>query len=355
MIKRDYYEVLGVAKDADSAEIKKAYRHAALQYHPDRNPGNKEAEDRFKAASEAYEVLSDPQKRQVYDAYGHQGLQGSGFAGFHDMNEIFGSFGDIFEEFFGGFGFARGGRRRGAGGARARGGADLRDDVAIDFLESVHGTERELGIVKETTCAVCRGEGMEPGATRAPCRTCEGTGHTNARQGFFMIQMTCPHCHGEGSVITKPCVECRGRGRVKQKKKLSVKIPPGIEDGVQLVLRQEGEAGQFGGPPGDLYVFVRVKPHPHFRRHGDDILAPLELTMTQAALGTRLTVPTIYGNHAVEVPPGIDTGERIRLKGMGVPNVRTARKGDQYLEVRVRTPKKLSKRQRELLEAFANE
>lgn len=351
MTKRDYYQVLGVRRDADPAEIKKAYRQAALKFHPDHNPNDKAAEESFKEASEAYEVLTDPQKRQVYDAYGHQGLRGSGFSGVGSVEDIFSSFGDIFEDFFGGLGFGagRGGRRR------AQGGADLREDCRISFEEVVRGSERELQVVREVTCELCRGEGIEQGTSRETCRTCGGTGHMNARQGFFMIQTTCPRCRGEGSVITHPCADCRGRGRVKKKRQLQVKIPAGMEDGMQLVLRGEGEAGGHGGPPGDLYVFVHVEPHPHFQRAGDDLIAPLELNVAQASLGTRLTVPTMYGNQEVTVPAGVETGERIRLKGMGVPNVRSQRKGDHYLEVRVRTPKKLSKRQRELLESLAKE
>ncbi|MBI2346844.1 MAG: molecular chaperone DnaJ [Deltaproteobacteria bacterium] len=353
MTKRDYYEVLGVTRDADPAQIKKAYRQAALKFHPDRNPGNKEAEERFKEASEAYEVLSDAQKRQVYDSYGHRGLEGSGFQGFRDVEDIFGSFGDIFEDLFGlGFGGGRGARAR---GHRARAGADVRAGVSIAFSEAATGVEKEVSVRKEELCDACRGDGAAPGSGREKCRTCGGVGQVTTRQGFFMMQTTCPRCQGEGATIARPCPECRGRGRMIKNRRLNVKVPAGIEDGTHLILRGEGAAGSAGGPAGDLYVEIHIEPHPQFRREGDDTIASLELTMAQAALGTTLTVPTLYGNQTVTIPSGMETGERVRLKGMGMPHIRTQRRGDHYLEVRVRTPKKLSKRQRELMEAFAKE
>ena len=242
MTKRDYYEILGVSRDADTSDIKKAYRQAAFKYHPDKNPSNKEAEDRFKEASEAYEVLSDPQKRQLYDSYGHAGLEGAGFRGFSGMEDVFGSLGSIFEEFFGGspfggfdFGFG-GGRRRSAG----RKGADMRYDITISFEESAFGVEREVSLTKQVACSACGGNGMAPGTSRETCKVCGGRGQVAHSQGFFMIQTTCHKCHGEGSVISRPCGECRGHGRVRASKKISVKVPPGVEDGMRLTLGGDG-------------------------------------------------------------------------------------------------------------------
>ncbi len=275
MIKRDYYEVLGVRRDAGDDDIKKAYRQMALKYHPDRNSEDPHAEERFKEASEAYEVLSDPERRHIYDTYGHQGLAGAGFQGFSGMDDIFASFGDIFEEFFGG-GLGFGGRshpRR-----RGRAGGDLRHEIKVTFEESAKGVEKEISVTKQTVCETCKGSGQKPGTERKACRQCEGHGQVTHRQGFFILQTTCPVCHGEGSVIEESCPECKGRGRVQKKKKLSVKVPPGIEDGMSLVLRSEGEAGANGGPAGDLYVTVSVEPHDFFERNGDNVVFRLDIT-----------------------------------------------------------------------------
>jgi len=354
MIKKDYYQILGVSKEADSGEIKKAYRQAAFKYHPDRNQGNKEAEEKFKETSEAYEVLSDPQKKQLYDSYGHAGLEGSGFRGFSGVDDIFSSFGSIFEEFFGGssfggfdFGFG-GGRKR----PRARQGADLRHDITISFEESAFGVESEVTLTKQGQCGACNGSGSTPGTSRETCKTCGGSGHVGHSQGFFMIQTTCPKCRGEGSVISKPCGECRGHGRVRQSKKINVKVPPGVEDGMRLILRGEGEAGENGGPSGDLYVVVSVRQHDLFVRDQDNVRFKLPISFPQAALGTKLTVPTLYGSEEIEIPSGIETGEVVKLKGKGFQNVHSKKKGEMLIEVFVKTPKKLSKRQKELLEEF---
>ncbi len=355
MTKRDYYEVLGVARNADSAEIKKAYRQAALKYHPDRNEGDKEAENRFKEASEAYEVLSDSQKRQIYDSYGHAGLEGSGFRGFSGVDDIFGSFGSIFEEFFGGgFGFDMGGgaSRR---GNRARHGDDIRFDLTISFEEAVFGVEKEISVSKQVACSVCDGSGAAKGTSRETCHVCKGSGRVAHSQGFFMVQTTCPKCRGEGSLNAKPCGECRGHGRVRTHKKLTVKVPPGVEDGMKLVLRGEGEAGMHGGPAGDLYVFLSVRQHEFFERHGDDVVMKLPISFPQAALGAKVHISTLYGDEEVEIPHGIDTGEHIRLKGKGIANVHSKKKGDQIIVVHVKTPKKLSKKQKQLLEDFMKE
>lgn len=350
MPKRDYYDILGVSRDADVAEIKKAYRQAALKCHPDRNPGNKEAEEAFKNASEAYEVLSDPQKRQVYDAYGHAGLEGTGFRGFTGVEDIFSTFGDLFEEFFGGwedFGFGRKTRSK-----RTRQGADLRHDIEVSLEESFFGVEHEVSIVKEAACDVCGGTGMQPGTSRETCRTCGGVGQVGHSQGFFMIQTTCPKCRGEGTVIGKPCHECRGHQRVRKKSTLKVKCPAGVEDGMRLILRGEGEAGYNSGPPGDLYVVIHVKPHDIFTRDGDDVICKVPISFPQAALGAKVPAPTLHGEELIEIPAGIETGERVKLKGKGFTNVHTKRRGDESIEIVVKTPKKLSKRQRELLEEF---
>ncbi len=352
--KRDYYEILGLNKSADASEIKKAYRQAALKFHPDRNEGDKEAEEKFKEASEAYEVLSDTQKRQLYDSYGHAGLEGAGFRGFSGMDDIFSSFGSIFEEFFGGQSFGGfdmgfgGGRKR----SRARSGSDLRHDIAITFEESAFGVEKDVSLTKQDVCDLCKGSGAAAGAGREQCHVCHGSGHVAHSQGFFIMQTTCPKCHGAGEIISKPCTECRGQGRVRKTKKINVKVPPGVEDGMRLILRGEGEAGENGGPSGDLYVVVAVKPHHLFVRDGDNVHFKLQISFPEATLGTKLTVPTLYGNEEVEIPVGTETGESIKLKGKGFSNVHSKKKGDQMLDVYVKTPKKLSKKQKELLEEF---
>lgn len=352
MIKRDYYEILGIGRNASDEEIKKAYRKLALAYHPDRNREH-DAEEKFKEASEAYEVLSDTGRRQIYDAYGHAGLEGSGFHGFTDVGDIFASMGDIFEEFFGGIGgFSFGGR---AGGRhRVRIGADLRHDIRLTFLEAAGGLEREIAVSRQSSCETCRGSGMAPGTDRAPCQACGGAGQVTQRQGFFVLQTTCPACRGQGSRIEHPCDDCRGHGRVRTTKKLTVKVPAGIEDGMQLVLRGEGEAGEGGGPPGDLYVFVGVTPHEFFERQGDDILCSIPISFPQAALGATISVPTLEGEAEVAIPAGTETGDERRLKDKGLPNVHYRRRhGDQIIRFIVKTPKKLSKRQKELLEEFS--
>lgn len=351
-MKRDYYDVLGLQRSADDNEIKKAYRKLALQFHPDRNPGDHSAEEKFKEASEAYEVLSDAEKRRIYDQYGHQGLQGRGFEGFHGVDEVFSSFGDLFEELFGGAGF--GGARQGARGPRARAGSHLEAALKVTLEEAAHGVERELMIDKTAHCAQCKGSGAGPKG-RTPCSACDGSGQVTTRQGFFYLQATCAQCRGEGWRITDPCGECRGRGVVRTKRKLNIKVPPGVEDQMQLVLRGEGEAGLNGGPPGDLYVTLQVAAHANFERRGDDLWHRLDLSVVDTMMGTRLTVPTLYGTHELDVAAGTDAGAVLRIKGQGMPNVRTGRKGDQCIEIVVRTPKRLSKRARQLLEELRKE
>lgn len=348
MIKRDYYEVLEVERNCSKEEIKKAYRKAALKYHPDRTNHDKEAEDMFKEASEAYEVLHDEGKRQLYDTYGHQGLQGAGFQGFSGVDDIFSSFGDLFEDFFGGFGF----RTATGRGARARAGSDLRYDMTITLEEAASGAEKEIEVAKAVACEECGGTGSETGEL-VMCRACGGSGNITQRQGFFVLQTTCPQCGGAGRSIEKPCPDCRGHGRVQKHKKLKVKVPAGIEDGMHLVLRGEGEAGAAGASSGDLYVVMTVEPHGMFQRSGDDLICEIPLSFPQAALGTKMKVPTLDGEVEVKVPAGTQFGDEARVHKAGMPNVhRRYRKGDLIVRFLVKTPKKLSKKQKKLLEEF---
>ncbi len=353
MIKRDYYEVLGLHRGSSEAEVKKAYRQMALKFHPDRNPDDHAAEERFKEASEAYEVLSDPERRQIYDAYGHRGLEGSGFHGFNDLDDIFSSMGSIFEEFFGGMG-GMGFGSHGRGRRHARPGADLRFDLRITFLEAAQGVEREISLSRQVPCEECGGSGQKPGTGRVNCAQCGGTGHVTQRQGFFVLQTVCPQCRGEGSRVEAYCDACRGAGRVAKPGKLTVKVPAGISDGMQLVLRGQGEHGERGAPPGDLYVFIAVEPHEFFQRDGDDLLCVVPISFPQAALGCTIQVPGLAGELDVEVPAGTESGREVRLKGKGLPSVhRPKHHGDQVVRFAVKTPQKLSKRQRQLLEEFA--
>jgi molecular chaperone DnaJ len=346
--KRCYYEVLGVSRQADGTDIKKAYRQLALQYHPDRNPDDPEAEAKFKECSEAYEVLRDPERRRLYDAYGHEGLRSSGFEGFGGVNDIFSAFSDIFE---GIFGFGGGGS-----GGGVRGGRDLRYDLEITLEEAAEGKEVSFPVGRETPCEACQGQGQKDGATPPVCRTCGGQGQVVRSQGFFRLATTCPSCRGAGRTVDDPCPECEGRGRVYTEKELTVRIPPGITHGQRLRMRGEGEGGLRGGPAGDLYVITHVKPHEVFERQGDELLRVLEVSMVQAALGRTVWVDTLVdGTTELELPAGVQTGELVRLKGLGMPRLRGGGRGDLHVQVRVRTPKKLSRRQRELLEELAAE
>ena len=347
--KRDYYEILGVLREAELSQIKKAYRQKALEFHPDRNQHDPEAEEKFKEASEAYEVLSDPQKRQIYDQLGHAGLEGRGFHGFDRVDDIFSSFGNIFEEFFGtgGFGFGGGRRQR----ERGRQGSDLEASTRIRFEEVLSGVKKEIELHKEAACDACHGIGSKSGK-RSACVACAGSGQVAHSQGFFVIQTTCPRCHGMGEIITDPCDDCRGQGRVRKKKMLTVKVPPGVEDGMRLVLRGEGNSGMQGGGSGDLYVHIRVEAHSFFARKGDDIFCSIPVSMPQAAIGTKIMIPTLEGSEEVAIKEGIDSGDEIRLKKKGLPNVHSGKRGDQIVKVIVSTPKKLSKKQRQLLEEF---
>jgi len=345
MTKRDYYEVLGVAKGATAEEIKKSYRKLALQHHPDRNRGDKGAEEKFKEAAEAYEVLSDSEKRKLYDRFGHAGLQQSGFTGFRNFDDIFSSFGDIFEEFFG-FG---GAQRR----SSVRKGSDLRYDLTIEFNDMVTGKETEIEVSRHELCNECGGAGTRGGVQPQVCSTCGGRGQVTRSQGFFAISTTCPTCHGSGSVITDPCTKCRGVGRVLISKKLSLKIPSGVETGSRLRLHAEGEPGEFGGPPGDLYVFIHVQPHETFRRQGDDIVAAVPITYAVAALGGHIEIPTLEGVESFEIPRGTQTNQDFRLAGRGIPHLRGRGRGDLIILVYIETPRTLSKEQEEILRRLA--
>jgi molecular chaperone DnaJ len=345
--KRDYYEVLGVSRDASDSDLKTAYRKLALKFHPDRNPGDKAAEENFKEAAEAYEVLRDRQKRQIYDQYGHQGLEGTGFSGFGGFEDIFSSFGDIFEDFFG---FSSRGRSR----SRAQRGSDLRYDMNLEFMEAAFGKETTIDIEKYESCGTCEGLGSEPGTSPETCPQCGGTGQVGRSQGFFTIRTTCPQCRGAGQYISSPCHDCQGSGKVMVRKTVSVKIPAGVDHGSRLRLSGEGEAGVFGGPPGDLYVFIHVKPHDFFQRNGTDLHCQVPLSFVQAALGDKIEVPTVDGEKNLEIPKGTQPGERFRLKGEGIPSLRSGRRGDQIVQVDIRTPTHLNKKQEALLKEFAS-
>lgn len=344
MAKRDYYEILGVHKNASDSELKKAYRKLAMQHHPDRNPDNHEAVDKFKEATEAYEVLSDGQKRAAYDQYGHAGVeQNAGFGGgARDYSDIFG---DIFGDFFGG-------GAAGYGRTRASRGADLRYNMSIAFEEAAFGAETTIKIPKAQECPTCHGSGAKAGTSPTTCPQCRGTGQTRVQQGFFSISRTCGTCRGEGTVIKEPCQACKGRKYVEVQKTLSVKIPPGVETGSRLRLTGEGEPGMYGGPPGDLYIVITVKEHQLFTREGDDVLCDVPISFVTAALGGEIEVPTLGGNVSLKVPAGTQSGKVFRLKAKGIASVRGYGIGDERVTVKVETPTKLTARQKELLKEF---
>jgi len=348
LAKKDYYEVLNVGRNSTSDEIKKKYRKLAMKYHPDRNPGDKEAEEKFKEAAEAYEVLNDSEKRRIYDTYGHEGLRGSGFQGFSGFDDIFSSFGDIFEDFFG---FSSSGRGRRQGPRR---GADLRYDIEITLKEAAEGVSKEVEIAKLESCPDCGGNGAETGSNPTRCPTCSGSGQTIRSQGFFSISTTCPHCRGEGMIIENPCKSCSGRGKIKKTKNLSVKIPSGVDTGSRLRLRSEGEGGERGGPSGDLYVFIFVKEDEFFKRFENDIYCKIPISFPQAVLGDEREIPTLSGEEAVvKIPKGTQNGDRTKLKGKGMPFLQGRGHGDMIVEFYVTVPKKLSKKEEELIRSLA--
>ncbi len=340
MSKRDYYQVLGVEKTASDAELKKAYRRLAMKYHPDRNPDSTDAEMHFKEAKEAYEVLSDPQKRAAYDQFGHAGVEqgagmGGGAGGFSDI------FGDVFGDIFGG------GRQ---GRERVFRGADLRYNLEMSLEDAVHGTSVKIKIPTMVECKKCQGSGAKKGTSPSTCGTCQGVGQVRMQQGFFSLQQTCPTCHGTGKVISDPCDACHGEGRLQEYKTLSVKVPAGVDTGDRIRLSNEGEAGQNGGPAGDLYVHVHVKPHEIFTREGSDLFCEVPINITTAALGGTLEVPTLDNRVSLKIPAGTQTDKVFRIRGRGVKSVRGGSEGDLLCRVIVETPVKLSNRQKELLE-----
>ncbi len=343
--KRDYYEVLGVSREAGEQEIKSAYRKLALQFHPDRNPNNPDAEDKFKECSEAYAILADADKRAAYDRFGHAAVSGGGSGGFDPT--VFQDVSEIFGDFFG-FGdlFGSGSRR----GSRAQRGPDLREDVTLEFEEAVFGTETNVTVRRHEACEECRGSGAAPGKAAVTCRSCGGRGQVRYQQGFFSMARTCPTCQGAGSVITDPCPKCKGEGRVLRQRTVDAKVPAGVEDGTRIRFSGLGEAGAHGGPAGDLYVVLHVKEHPFFEREGNDLHCVIPISFAQAALGTEIRVPTLDGEHALKVPEGTQSGTTMRIRGKGVPVLNGHGKGDLFVEVRLQTPSKLNKRQRELLQ-----
>jgi molecular chaperone DnaJ len=351
MAKQDFYETLGVSRTADAEELKRAYRKLAMQYHPDRNAGDKTAEQKFKDISEAYDVLKDDQKRAAYDRFGHAAFEGGGggpggfgFAG----GGFSGGFADIFEEVFG----AMGGGRRGGQGGPSRG-SDLRYNIEVSLEDAFRGKQTTVRVNTLAACDTCKGNGAEPGSRPVTCRTCQGHGRVRAQQGFFTIERTCPTCQGAGQTIDKPCKSCGGQGRVRREKTLSVNIPPGVEDGTRIRLAGEGEIGLRGSPPGDLYIFVSLTAHAIFQRDGANIFCRVPIPFTTAALGGTIEVPTVEGSRTrVTVPAGTQSGHQFRLRGKGMTVLRSAVRGDMYIQAIIETPVNLNKRQQELLREF---
>ncbi len=351
--KRDYYEVLGVTRTASEQEIKSAYRKLALQYHPDRNPNNPDAEERFKECTEAYTVLADTQKRANYDRFGHAGVSGMGAGGFDPtIFQDFGDLGDILGSLFGMgdmFGGMGGGRRR----SWSQRGGDFRHDLTLQFEEAVFGAEKKVAIRRHEACETCGGSGIAPGSGPATCRTCGGRGQVRYQQGFFSIARTCTACQGQGTIITDPCKACRGEGRQVRERSIDVKVPAGVEDGTRIRYAGQGEAGVHGGPAGDLYIVLHVKEHAIFEREGKDLHCAVPISFAQAAMGAEVEIPTLEGPETLRIPEGTQSGTVFKLRHRGVPVLNGRGKGDLYVEVKVHTPTKLSKRQRELLEEFS--
>jgi len=353
MAKRDFYEVLGVAKNSSEEDIKKAYRKLAMKYHPDRNPDSKGAEDKFKEAKEAYEMLSDPQKREAYDRYGHAGVDpnmggGGGGFGAGGAGGFADAFGDIFGDIFGGG--ARGGGR--SAGPQVYRGADLRYNLEITLEQAAHGFDTTIRVPSWDACEPCNGSGAKAGTSATTCPTCNGQGQVRMQQGFFSIQQTCPKCHGTGKFIATPCPSCTGAGRIKRNKTLEVKIPAGIDDGMRIRSSGNGEPGMNGGPPGDLYVEIHIKQHAVFQRDGDDLHCEIPISYTKAALGGEIEVPTLNGKASFTIPEGTQTGKTFRLRSKGIKGVRSGYAGDLFCHVVIETPVKLTERQKDLLREF---
>lgn len=342
-----YYEILQVSRDANGDVIKKSYRKLAMKYHPDRNPGDAEAEACFKEAAEAYEVLSDQKKRQIYDTYGHEGLKNTGYSGPGNSGDIFSNINEMFGDLFG-FG---GHSRRRDPNAPAQG-DDLRYDLEISFMEAVHGVEKEVKITKRETCWTCEGSGARPGHKPQTCPSCNGRGQVIRSQGFFQVSSTCPQCHGSGQIVKEPCADCQGEGLISRQKTVKLKIPAGVDMGSRMRLSGEGEGGRRGGPAGDLYVVIHVQEHEFFLREEQTIFLRFPLPMVKAALGCEVEVPTIDGSSSLKIPAGTQSAKRFTLRGQGVPSLRGRGRGDMVVEVQVQTPTKLTKKQKELLKEF---
>ena len=354
MSKKDYYDVLGVRPQASQEEIKKAFRQMALQYHPDRNPGDKASEEKFKEAAEAYSVVGDPEKRQVYDRFGFEGLRGEGYSGFSGFDSsVFGDFEDILGNFFGfslGDFFGGGAQARRGGPQRGR---DLALEVEVTLEEAARGAEKEISLNRAEHCPVCHGSGLKPGTKKTVCPTCQGHGQVRYQQGFFTIARACPECGGRGEVIKTPCVDCRGAGLVRDKTTLTVRVPAGVEDQARLRLIGEGEAGPGNASRGDLYIVVRVRPHEFFEREHSDLLCEVEVSLAQAALGVSVAIPALSGEEVLKIPAGTQSGDVLRIKGKGVRDLRTQRSGDIYVKVLVRTPVHPGKEEKDLLRQLA--
>jgi molecular chaperone DnaJ len=349
-VNRDYYEVLGVGRDATEQEIKSAYKRLALKFHPDRNAGDKEAEEKFKEAAEAYSVLSDANKRAQFDRFGHAGVSGGGFSGFDP--DVFGDFSDILGDFFG-FGDIFGSSRRRRNHPQR--GADLRYDLTMEFEEAVFGVKAKIKIPRAQTCTTCKGTGADPEHGPTTCTTCQGQGQVRFQQGFFTISRTCTSCHGSGQIVKEPCAVCQGAGRIQKEKVLEIKIPAGVESGSRLRIAGEGESGVGGGPPGDLYVVISVKEHSFFKRQASDVYCEIPISFPQAALGVEISVPTLEGKEKLKIPEGTQTGTVFRFKNRGVVNLSGRTKGDQLVTVKVVTPGKLTRKQRDLLQELSEE
>lgn len=358
MAKRDYYEVLGVGRGAAKEDIKRAYRKIAVANHPDRNPGDKAAEDRFKEATEAYEVIADEKRRKAYDQFGFAGVEGLGggpgaggaSSAVRDFEDLFGDFGGIFDSFFSG-----GTRRRGGGRESVPHGSDLRYDLEIEFTEAAFGIKKEVSYPKEISCDRCKGGGSEPGSGKKTCPTCGGAGQVRRSSGFFSIASACPTCGGEGTIVEKPCSKCGGNGLLKKNQKINVTIPAGVEDGRRIRIPEQGDAGPRGGLPGDLYVVIRIRSHEYFERDGFDIYCVIPVSFTQAALGSELLVPTLDGKRVkVKIPPGTQNNKILRLRNEGISHGSSGHRGDMYLRILVTIPQRLSSKAKTLLKEFAS-
>ena len=355
--KRDYYEILMVEKTADAETIKKAYRKLAMQHHPDRNPGDSASEDKFKEAAEAYEILSNADKRAQYDRFGHQafagGRGGGSNGGFNDMNDIFSQFGDVFGDIFGGGGFSQGGRSSSRSRNSARKGADLRFVTEIELVDVITGKEQQIEFETEANCGDCNGSGAAKGSGAVTCKVCGGSGQVVRQQGFFTMATTCHHCKGAGEVIETPCTGCHGKGRVEAKRKIKVNVPPGVDNGTRLRVANEGEGGYRGGPNGDLFVEIRVKEHDVFEREGDHLFAQLDVSYVQFLLGGEVATDALDGEVKLDIPRGSKSGERLKVAGRGMPSLRGSRRGDLYFTLNVEFPKKLTEPEEDLIRQIA--